>query len=129
MNEDELSSWLMYPKVFADYAAAQRRYGPVSVLPTPVFFYGLAPGEEIAVDLEPGKTLVIRLQTMEPAPEDGEVKVFFELNGQPRIIRVPDAPRPARSRRGARPTRPTRRMSPPPCPAWWPRSPSRSARR
>ena len=116
VSEEELSSWLMYPKVFADYASAQRRYGPVSVLPTPVFFYGLAPGEEIAVDLEPGKTLVIRLQTMEPAPEDGEVKVFFELNGQPRIIRVPDrsATRKVEARRKADPADPRHVAAPMP---------------
>lgn len=58
------------------------------MLPTPVFFYGMTPGQEIAVDLEPGKTLVIRCQAVGEADEEGHVKVFFELNGQPRIARV-----------------------------------------
>jgi len=90
LEGDELLSYLMYPKVFTDYAALQNRYGPVSVLPTPVFFYGMKPGEEIAVELERGKTLVVRLQTMGETDEEGKVRVFFELNGQPRIVKVPD---------------------------------------
>src|SRR6185312_2341083 len=90
LEGDELLSYLMYPKVFTDYAALQNRYGPVSVLPTPVFFYGMKPGEEIAVELERGKTLVVRLQTMGETDEEGKVRVFFELNGQPRIVKVPN---------------------------------------
>jgi len=58
-------------------------------LPTRTFFYGMEPGEELAVDLELGKTLVIRLSAVGESNE-GEVKVFFELNGQPRTIRAPD---------------------------------------
>ena len=58
----------MYPKVFADYAKHLREHGPVDVLPTPVFFYGMTPGQEIAVDLEPGKTLVIRCQAVGDLP-------------------------------------------------------------
>jgi pyruvate carboxylase len=61
----------------------------VRALPTPIFFYGMETGQEIAVDLEAGKTLVIRLSAIGEAHE-GEVRVFFELNGQPRTIRVPD---------------------------------------
>ncbi|GGF00091.1 pyruvate carboxylase [Stappia taiwanensis] len=90
LSPTELASYLMYPKVFTDFAAAQETYGPVSVLPTPVYFYGLATGEEIAIDLEPGKTLVVRCQAVGETDEKGERKVFFELNGQPRIIKVPD---------------------------------------
>jgi pyruvate carboxylase len=86
----ELASYLMYPKVFCDFAAAQELYGPTEVLPTPVYFYGLAAGGEISVELERGKTLIVRCQAIGEADEDGEVRVFFELNGQPRIARVPD---------------------------------------
>jgi len=87
---DELMSYLMYPKVFTDYAAMQGKYGPVSVLPTPVFFYGMKLGEEIAIELERGKSLVLRLQTIGETDEEGKVRVFFELNGQPRIVKVPN---------------------------------------
>lgn len=88
ITDTELASYLMYPKVFKDFVAHQAQYGDVSVLPTPAFFYGLAPNQEISVDLEPGKTLIIRLQGQAPANDAGEVKLFFELNGQARVIRV-----------------------------------------
>jgi pyruvate carboxylase len=90
IDEQELASYAMYPKIFVEFCAMSRKYGPVSVLPTPVFFYGMSPGQETAVELERGKTLVIRLQTVGEPDEDGQVRVFFELNGQPRMIRVPN---------------------------------------
>jgi pyruvate carboxylase len=86
-----LASWLMYPKVFTEYAEHLRKYGDVSVLPTPVFFYGLGQGnegDEMAVEIDQGKTLVVRLLGESEAPDDGEVKLFFELNGQPRPMRI-----------------------------------------
>jgi pyruvate carboxylase len=88
--DTELASHLMYPKVFAEFAAAQRKYGPVSMLPTPVFFYGMAVGDEISVEIEKGKALVVRLQAIGETDEEGQVRVFFELNGQPRIAKVPN---------------------------------------
>ena len=91
ISDTDLASYLMYPKVFRDYAEHHRHYGDVSVLPTPAFFYGMAERDEIAVDLDPGKTLVIRMQGTAPAEEDGLVKVFFELNGQARTMRVEKA--------------------------------------
>lgn len=90
ITDEELASGLMYPKVFADFAAVAEKYGPVSVLPTPVFFYGMQPGDEITIEIERGKSLVVRLQTMGATDDQGEVKVFFELNGQPRIVKVPN---------------------------------------
>ncbi|WP_417677655.1 pyruvate carboxylase [Roseibium sp.] len=90
MDDADLAAYLMYPKVFTDFEKAQQQYGPTSVLPTPVYFYGLEAGDEILVDLEPGKTLVLRCQAFGETDEKGEQKVFFELNGQPRIIKVPD---------------------------------------
>ncbi|GEO80869.1 pyruvate carboxylase [Pararhodospirillum oryzae] len=90
IGADDLQSYLMYPKVFVDYVRHHEENGPVSVLPTPVFFYGMKPRQEVSVDLEPGKTLIIRCQAIGDVDEEGMVKVFFELNGQPRVIRVPD---------------------------------------
>ncbi|QEE35159.1 pyruvate carboxylase [Octadecabacter sp. SW4] len=89
-DDEDLNGYLMYPKVFTDYAARHETYGPVRTLPTRTFFYGMEPGEEITAEIDPGKTLEIRLQAMSETNEDGEVKVFFELNGQPRTIRVPN---------------------------------------
>ncbi len=90
LSQAEFNSYLMYPKVFTDFAAFRRENGPVDVLPTPVFFYGMTPGQEIAVDLEAGKTLVVRCQALGEPDEDGNVKLFFELNGQPRTAKVAD---------------------------------------
>ncbi|HWU63397.1 MAG TPA: pyruvate carboxylase [Ensifer sp.] len=90
ISEFEFASYLMYPKVFTDFAAASELYGPVSALPTPTYFYGLPVGEEVFVDIEKGKTLVILNQAQGVADDKGMVTVFFELNGQPRRIKVPD---------------------------------------
>ncbi|MEO5323858.1 pyruvate carboxylase [Mesorhizobium sp. CC13] len=90
LSESEFASWLMYPKVFTDFAGAQETYGPVSVLPTPTYFYGMEPEDEVFVDIEKGKTLVIRCLAVGDVDEKGMVTVFFELNGQPRRVKVPD---------------------------------------
>ncbi|PCD67299.1 pyruvate carboxylase [Rhizobium phaseoli] len=90
VSDFEFASYLMYPKVFTDFALASDTYGPVSVLPTPAYFYGLADGEELFADIERGKTLVIVNQAMSATDSQGMVTVFFELNGQPRRIKVPD---------------------------------------
>ena len=91
IKDSDLASYLMYPKVFKDYAAHRGQYSDVSVLPTPAFFYGLQPGEEISVELERGKNLIVSEQGMAGPDVEGMVKVFFELNGQSRVIRVPKA--------------------------------------
>ena len=90
IDDEDLNGYLMYPKVFLDYMGRHRAYGPVRTLPTKTFFYGMEPGDEISVEIDPGKTLEIRLQAVGETTEDGDVKVFFELNGQPRVIRVPN---------------------------------------
>jgi pyruvate carboxylase len=90
VDDEDLMGYLMYPKVFLDYMGRHRIYGPVRTLPTRTFFYGMEPGEEITAEIDPGKTLEIRLQAVGDTTDDGEVKVFFELNGQPRVIRVPN---------------------------------------
>jgi pyruvate carboxylase len=76
--------------VFQDFARHQATYGDVSVLPTPAFLEGLLPGEELAVEIEPGKTLVLRLLTVGEPHADGTRTVFFELNGQPRSVSITD---------------------------------------
>ncbi len=100
MNDRILASYLMYPDVFTNFNAAMRTYGPVSVLPTPVYFYGMAPGDEIAIKLQTGKTMIVSLQTLSATDEDGNVNAFFELNGQPRVVTIPN--RTAVSTRAAR---------------------------
>jgi len=90
IDNEDLNGYLMYPQVFLDYMGRHRNYGPVRTLPTRNFFYGMAVGEEIAAEIDPGKTLEIRCQAIGETNDAGEAKVFFELNGQPRVIRVSD---------------------------------------
>jgi len=90
ITDAELASYLMYPKVFLDYLNNRLEYGRVSALPTPLFFYGMESGDEVSVDIERGKTLIVRFVATSDAHEDGTRTVFFELNGQPRSVKVPD---------------------------------------
>ena len=90
IDDEDLSGYLMYPKVFLDYMGRHKTYGPVRTLPTKNFFYGMQPGDEITAEIDPGKTLEIRLQAIGETDDKGEVRVFFELNGQPRTVRVPN---------------------------------------
>jgi pyruvate carboxylase len=90
VTDDDLASYLMYPRVWLDYAAERAQYGDVGILPSAVFFYGMEPGQEVTVELERGKTLIVRYVTSSDTHEDGTRTVFFELNGQPRSVRVPD---------------------------------------
>jgi pyruvate carboxylase len=87
---DDVYSHLMYPDVFLKFAKIQAAYDDLSVLPTPAFFYGMKPGEEITVNLEPGKTLYIRLISVGPVDDEGKRVVAFELNGMPRQVVIED---------------------------------------
>jgi pyruvate carboxylase len=89
-SSTDLMSYLMYPEVFNKFAAARAEYGELEVLPTPTFFYGLAEREEVTIELEPGKTLIVRLLAVGEARKDGMRTVFFELNGQPREVEIRD---------------------------------------
>jgi pyruvate carboxylase len=89
-TDDDVFSYLMYPQVFLDYIKFSRDYGDVSVLPTPAFFYGLVPQEEISVPLEPGKTLFVTLNNISDPDDEGKRVVSFELNGLPRQTSIVD---------------------------------------
>jgi pyruvate carboxylase len=89
-SDTDVLSCLMYPKVFGDYAAHLKQYSDVSMVPTPVFFYGLKVGEETEVEIERGKTLFIKLVAIGEANEEGKRTLFFELNGHPREVQVVD---------------------------------------
>ena len=89
-TEDDLYSHLMYPAVHADFAKFGRDFGDVSCLPTPAFFYGLRPGEEISVAIDEGKVLFVKLINIGAADKDGRRVVTYELNGYPREAVVVD---------------------------------------
>ncbi|WP_099827587.1 pyruvate carboxylase [Oceaniglobus indicus] len=90
IDDEDLNGYLMYPKVFLDYRRRNLDYGPVRTLPTRTFFYGMDAGEEITAEIGPGKTLEIRCLALGDTDDTGQARVFFELNGQPRLIRVPN---------------------------------------
>ncbi len=90
-SDDALLCYLMYPEVFREYNKFRREYGDVSVLPSSTYFYGLKTGEEIAVDIEVGKTLYIKLINISAPDEDGLRTLTFELNGYPREVEIADA--------------------------------------
>ncbi|HXD85321.1 MAG TPA: biotin/lipoyl-containing protein, partial [Urbifossiella sp.] len=89
-TDQDVISYLLYPKVFLDFVAAEARYSDLSVLPTSVFFYGMETGEEVSIEIEPGKTLIVKFLTIGEGQPDGKRMVYFELNGQPREVLVAD---------------------------------------
>ena len=86
----DMISYALYPKVFMDYQKNYETYGDLSVLDTPTFFYGMRLGEEIEVEIEQGKTLIVKLLSISEARSDGTRVIFFELNGQSREVVIRD---------------------------------------
>ncbi len=89
-TEDDLYSHLMYPQVFADFMTFRGKYDDLSTLPTPAFFYGLQIGEEIEIEIDTGKILIIKLISIGEADSAGRRALFYELNGMPRESIVAD---------------------------------------
>jgi pyruvate carboxylase len=89
-RQEDVLSYLLYPQVFMELMDHQLHHGDTSSIPTAPFFYGLQAGQEIAIEIERGKTLIVRYLTTGDVRDDGTRTVFFELNGQPRDIRVVD---------------------------------------
>jgi pyruvate carboxylase len=87
---DDVFSHIMYPEVFAEYAKKVHASGDLSVLPTPAFFYGMKLGQEVSVEIEPGKTLFIRLMNIGAVDAEGKRAVTFELNGMSRQLSIVD---------------------------------------
>lgn len=89
-RDEEVISYVLYPKVFLEFQDRYARYGDVSCLDTPTFLYGMKLGEELAVEIERGKTLFIKLVSIGEAQQDGMRTIFFELNGQMREVTIRD---------------------------------------
>jgi len=90
VTDQDVIAYALYPKVFVDYVKAVEQYGDISVLDTPTFFYGLRLGEEIEVEIETGKTLIVKLVSIGQPQADGTRIVYFELNGQSREVVIKD---------------------------------------
>lgn len=91
ITDFDVASYVMYPKVYEDFRKQVEKYGDLSVLPTRFFLKPLTIGEEVNVDIEQGKTLIIKLLAVgEISQQTGNREVFFELNGEMRSVRVAD---------------------------------------
>ena len=90
VSNDDLLSYLLYPEVFSKFDKFRQTYSDVSVLPTLAFFYGLKSGEEVTIEIEAGKTLILKFLTVSEPHPDGTRTLYFELNGQPREVNVRD---------------------------------------
>ncbi|MBT2581822.1 pyruvate carboxylase [Planococcus sp. ISL-109] len=90
VTSHEVLAYALYPKVFEEYTVTNQTFGDVSVLDTLTFLYGMRLGEEIEVDIEKGKTLMIKLVSIGEPQKDGTRIIYFELNGQPREVSIQD---------------------------------------
>jgi pyruvate carboxylase len=90
LNLCDFLSYKFYPKVFEEGLKFYREYGDVSVVPTPIFLYGMKQGEDTTIEIAKGKTLLIRLLSIGPVDDKGNRTVFFKLNGQTRNVDVQD---------------------------------------
>ncbi len=90
ISNEDLLSYLLYPEVFVKFDKFRQAHSDASVLPTPAFFYGLKSGEEITVEIEAGKTLIIKFMTASDPHPDGTRTLFFDLNGQSREVNIRD---------------------------------------
>jgi len=90
VDDQSLLSYILYPNVYVEYDKHCQEFSDVSVIPTPIFLYGLEPGQETSVEIQPGKTLIIKLNTVGHVQADGTREVYFELNGFARSVVVRD---------------------------------------
>ena len=90
IDDKSLISAILYPNVYPEFDKYRQEYSDTSVIPTPIFFYGLEPGQETSIEIEPGKTLIIKLNAIGKLHDDGTRTVYFELNGNNRSVVVRD---------------------------------------
>ncbi|MBI1920438.1 MAG: pyruvate carboxylase [Geobacter sp.] len=90
VDDKSLMSYILYPHVYPEFDKYRQEFSDTSVIPTPIFFYGLEPGQETSIEIQPGKTLIIKLNAVGKVHPDGTRDIFFELNGQQRQVTVRD---------------------------------------
>ncbi|MFJ8244113.1 pyruvate carboxylase [Peribacillus asahii] len=90
VSKKDVIAYALYPKVFLDYVKTIEQFGDVSNLDTPTFLHGMRLGEEIEVEIETGKTLIVKLVSLGEPLADGTRVVYFELNGQSREVIIKD---------------------------------------
>jgi len=90
VTERDVLSAVLYPGVLEEFLRHRQKYSDTSFLPTPVFFYGLDVGDEVSIDIQAGKTLIVKLNAIGRVHENGTRNIYFELNGEPRQVTVAD---------------------------------------
>ncbi|MCG7340466.1 pyruvate carboxylase [Staphylococcus auricularis] len=90
VSEQDVISSVLYPKVYEQYLQTYQQFGNVSLLDTPTFFFGMRPDETVEIEIDTGKRLIIKLQVISEPDENGMRKVYFEMNGQSRIVNIKD---------------------------------------
>ena len=87
---EDFLSYTLYPKVFEDAHNNYKLYGNLALIPTQNFFYGMKLREETLIELEPGKTIIVRLLSVSIPNDEGMRTVFFKVNGENRFVDVLD---------------------------------------
>jgi pyruvate carboxylase len=90
VTEQDIISYVLYPKVYEQYITTQEQYGNVSLLDTPTFFFGMRNNETVEIEIDTGKRLIITLKAITEADEKGVRTIFFDMNGQARRIYIQD---------------------------------------
>lgn len=87
---EDFLSYSLYPRVFEQAHEKYKLYGNTAILPTTNFFYGMKLREEIMVDLQPGKTIIVKLLSVGIPNDEGVRIVFFSVNGENRFVEIKD---------------------------------------
>lgn len=87
---EDFLSYTLYPKVFEKAHENYKLYGNLALIPTNNFFYGMKLGEETFIELEPGKTIIVKLLSVSIPNDDGMRTVFFKVNGENRFVEIFD---------------------------------------
>ena len=90
VTEQDVISYVLYPKVFDQFIQTREQYGNLSLLDTPTFFFGMRNGETVEIEIENGKRLIIKLETISEADENGTRTIYYVMNGQARRIKIKD---------------------------------------
>ena len=90
VTEQDVISYVLYPKVFDQFMQTKQQYGDLSLLDTPTFFFGMRNGETVEIEIDTGKRLITKLETISEPDENGYRTIYYVMNGQARRISIKD---------------------------------------
>lgn len=90
VTEQDVISYVLYPKVYNQYIQTKEQYGDLSLLDTPTFLFGMRNGETVEIEIDTGKRLIIKLETISEPDENGNRTIYYAMNGQARRIYIKD---------------------------------------